>query len=370
MGAVRATASFTRFDSGLNAICPYYTMFPLEFPLGVLTSAERGSWVLDPFCGRGTTLLAARMLGLNAVGVDSNPMAAAASAAKLVAVTPDSVVRRADQIMRRAASTVEVPSGRFWELCFAPEVLTDLCRLRDALHGSTRRVDVALRAIILGALHGPRNKSIPSYFSNQMPRTYATKPVPAVRFWERHDMYPEPVDVLDVIRRHAERRYAVELPVTDGRVVAGDARQVLGLLRRKFDWVVTSPPYPGMATYRPDQWLRNWFVGGVADVDYSRRGQLGGETGDRFSRSLSEVWAKVAARCNPGATLVVRFGGLPSTKRAEPEDVLARSLELSGRWDVVDLRSAGLGRGRRQAKQFIETGEHVEEVDCLARRRD
>lgn len=362
-------AAAQKLDTGLNAICPYYTMFPLEFPLGVLAEAEVGSWVLDPFCGRGTTLLAARLLGLNSVGVDSNPMAAAASAAKLVSVTPGRVVRRAEQILHGEASA-ELPVGRFWELCFAPDALADICKLREALLGSTRQVDAALRGIVLGALHGPRNKSVQSYFSNQMPRTYATKPVPAVRFWEKRDMQPEQVDVLNIIRRHAERRFTVELPITNSRVFAGDARQVLGRLRRKFDWVVTSPPYPGMATYRPDQWLRNWFVGGVADVDYSREGQLGGETGERFARSLSEVWAKVAARCNPSASMVIRFGALPSTKRAEPEDILARSLELSGRWDVVSVRSAGLGAGRRQAEQFIEIGEQVEEVDCLARRRD
>src|SRR5687767_1656889 len=56
----------------LNGICPYYTMYPLDFPLHVLgkrvTSEE---WVLDPFCGRGTTNFAARLLGLPTVGLDT-----------------------------------------------------------------------------------------------------------------------------------------------------------------------------------------------------------------------------------------------------------------------------------------------------------
>lgn len=33
----------------LNGICPYYTMFPIEFPLAHLLGCEPGSWVLDPF---------------------------------------------------------------------------------------------------------------------------------------------------------------------------------------------------------------------------------------------------------------------------------------------------------------------------------
>jgi hypothetical protein len=39
--------------------CPYYTMFPLDFPLAWLRRARPGEWVLDPFCGRGTTLYCA-----------------------------------------------------------------------------------------------------------------------------------------------------------------------------------------------------------------------------------------------------------------------------------------------------------------------
>lgn len=51
-----------QFVAALNAVCPYYTMFPLEFPLGVLTRQSRPKqWVLDPFCGRGTTTFAARL---------------------------------------------------------------------------------------------------------------------------------------------------------------------------------------------------------------------------------------------------------------------------------------------------------------------
>src|SRR5262245_7275247 len=75
----------------LNGICPYYTMFPLAFPLTILRRASAGDWVLDPFCGRGTTLYAARLLGLPCVGVDSNPVAAAIASAKMCHVTPDDV---------------------------------------------------------------------------------------------------------------------------------------------------------------------------------------------------------------------------------------------------------------------------------------
>ena len=39
-------------------------------------------------------------------------------------------------------------------------------------------------------------------------------------------------------------------------------------------WFVTSPPYYGMRTYFPDQWLRLWFLGGEAHVEYGQQGQV------------------------------------------------------------------------------------------------
>nr|MBP9900761.1 site-specific DNA-methyltransferase [Verrucomicrobiota bacterium] len=44
----------------------YYTMFPLEFPERVLRAAGARELVADPYCGRGTTIYAARLRGLEA----------------------------------------------------------------------------------------------------------------------------------------------------------------------------------------------------------------------------------------------------------------------------------------------------------------
>ena len=69
----------------LNAISPYFTMFPLDFALSSLEGRARpGERVLDPFCGRGTSSFAARVLGLDSLGVDVSPVAVAITQAKLV----------------------------------------------------------------------------------------------------------------------------------------------------------------------------------------------------------------------------------------------------------------------------------------------
>src|SRR2546425_12189630 len=188
----------------LNGVCPYYTMFPIDFPFDRLRSAAVGEWVIDPFCGRGSTNYAARLLGLPSVGIDSNPVAAAIAQAKLVATTPGRIVEVCRRILE-TTRTPRVPEGVFWQNCYHPSTLRQLCKLRKALRADcsspTRQ---ALRALLLGRLHGPRPKiAPPSYLSNQMPRTYAAKPGYAVTFWRKHGMKPPKVDVLE---RSEERR--------------------------------------------------------------------------------------------------------------------------------------------------------------------
>ncbi|MGH8549373.1 MAG: DNA methyltransferase [Methylococcales bacterium] len=106
------TASQTT-QAVLNGICPYFTMFPLDFPLNILKRrAREGDLVLDPFCGRGTTNFAARFVGLSSLGVDSSPVAAAITASKLVTTTIDDVLAEAGQILAKRKAR-QIPASEF-----------------------------------------------------------------------------------------------------------------------------------------------------------------------------------------------------------------------------------------------------------------
>src|SRR5689334_7197327 len=67
----------------LHALCPYFAMFPPDFAREqILQHTKRGELVLDPFSGRGTTLLEALLNERRAVAADINPVAYCVSAAK------------------------------------------------------------------------------------------------------------------------------------------------------------------------------------------------------------------------------------------------------------------------------------------------
>ncbi len=359
-------------STALNGICAYFTMFPLDFPYRILsTYASQRDLVLDPFCGRGTTNYASRLLGLTSFGIDTSPVAVAIAQAKLANTSPKQIVRAAERILREVPEPREVPTGDFWSLAFHHDVLRTLCRLREGLlddcRSDSRR---ALRAIILGALHGPRPKNHPSYFSNQCPRTYAPKPAYAVRYWRSRGLQPERVEVLEIIRARAERYYGQETTRGEGRVICGDSRKWevyhrLALVR-PVRWVITSPPFYGMRTYLQDQWLRYWFLGGPSAVDYSTRGQLAHSTPAVYAGELRQVWSNLSHVCSYDAQLVIRFGGIRGRK-VDTLSIIQDSLANSG-WKVTAIMPAGsASRGKRQALHFGRTSNSpLEEHDIWA----
>jgi len=344
-------------------------MFPLTFPQRLLAQHPSTSAVLDPFCGRGTTLYASRLAGVRTVGIDISPVAAAIAAAKLRSVSVASVVGLCRRLVKSSRHD-SFPKGQFWTWAYHERTLRDLLAVREGLQGMGNEAPaVMLRAVMLGILHGPRNKGLPSYLSNQMPRTFASKPDYSVRYWSERGLVPDEVDLLNVVTRRAEYLLGHQARSVGGKVVLGDAAETLKHMRRDtFDLVVTSPPYYGMRTYVADQWLRGWFLGGPERPVYESSTQIAhAPSQDAFAASLGEVWSATAERCRRGAHLAIRFGGLPSA-RTNPAALIVKSIEASGAgWSVRRIdRLPEPARQRRQAEQFIKPGRTVEEYDVTA----
>ena len=200
-----------------------------------------------------------------------------------------------------------------------------------------------------------------------MPRTYATKPDAAVEFWESRSMRPGRVNTLELVRRRAAYVFEATPKRVRGSVIHGDIRTV-PLSSRSFTHVITSPPYLGMRTYVPDQWLRNWFLGADENVTYDESQQIARATRDSFVGQLAPVWRRVASACVPGARLAIRFGALPSIA-TDPGELIAESLATADAgWRIHTTRRVSpVPKQRRQATQFSEhIGKALHETDVYA----
>ncbi len=282
----------------------------------------------------------------------------------------------------KAVPWAETPTGRFWRLAYHAETLSVLCRLRVALRRSLRTDGVCesdavamLRAVALGALHGPLNAAgLPgSYFSNQMPRTFASKPNYAVRFWTERGLRPQAAKVRDIISKRTRNIVDGFPPRSSaGWIVAGDSRKQAAweMLPSKISRVVTSPPYYGMNTYEEDQWLRVWFLGGPSVVQYGNKNQLSHRSPYHFARSMAKVWDQIGDHARPELTMAVRFGAIGSHK-SDYRQIMSDSLESSKhQWRMVSTRDAGdAADGRRQAETMGKRAESrsIEERDFYVR---
>mgnify|MGYP005817049781 FL=1 len=367
-------------ENALNAICPYFTMFPLEYPNKVLKKRLRDKpVVLDPFCGRGTTLFSARKFGFSAWGIDSSPVAVAIAKAKLASCDIEAPLKLAAELVS-GAGPANVPDTPFFRSAYHQSTLRDICALREGLLGLENETDASsiLRAATLGCLHGPLPRHVENagYFSNQMPRTYASKPDYAVRFWKERDLKAPRIDVLRVLRRKIGRLAGLDQasPCPISHVLHGDAQseEVFQSIGNAPSVVITSPPYYGMRTYVQDQWLRNWFLGGPDAIDYSAGPQLDHGGQQAFAASLGKVWHNIANSASSSESLhmYVRFGIIPSAS-IDAKKLFRNSLGESGiHWRLVSTRSAkSADAGRRQADQMkaesaaaVEFDFHVERV--------
>lgn len=331
--------------------------------------------MLDPFCGRGTTLFAARSLKLNAWGIDSSPVAVAIAKAKLASCDIEEPLRLAAQIIASNAPK-SVPRTPFFRAAYHAKTLRDICALRESLLEFDCESDasVVLKAAILGCLHGPLPKHIENAgnFSNQMPRTYASKPDYAVRYWKKKELIAPKIDVLRVLRRKIERLAGLSEYSGNSisQVLAGDSQEndTFISLNVNPSVVITSPPYYGMRTYVQDQWLRNWFLGGPDRVDYAAGPQLDHGGQEVFAKSLGRVWGNIGKSSAGDLHMYVRFGIIPSAS-VNAKDLFKASLKESGiNWRIVSVRAANTAdAGKRQADQMktessaaIEFDFHVE----------
>ncbi|MDI3286976.1 DNA methyltransferase [Polyangium sp. 15x6] len=234
-------------------------MHPVTAQRLVESFSRPGGAVLDPFCGSGTVLVEARLVGRKAIGVDANPLAVRLAALKL-------------------RDTTEAERAAFVEAARAVALFAD--ERRKAKSGPTRRYgpeDLALfdRHVLLEldgvragidriedpAVRGELELVLSSMLTKLSRRTSDT----SERELERRiasgyaaRLFVRKAEELALRRAEASARLAAAPPA---RVLEGDARRLDGIGDRSVDLVVTSPPYPGVYDYLAHhearlRWLR------------------------------------------------------------------------------------------------------------------
>lgn len=261
-----------RWGHPWHSMCSYLGTFPASLPRAMISLLSKpGDRVMDPFSGRGTTLLEARLLARHALASDLNPMAIALSRAKNADVTLEHVLAEIGALKASYDRVMYLPEAHVQPddvlLIYSPETLAQLCYLRRRLLKSSTDVRAFLLGALLGVMHGvERQDGSSAYASISMPNTFSMSPNYVRRFVETRQLNRSGRNVFEILAAKAERLLKVPGPHGNkGIVTPCDAKQTsehtalaeyLGTVKL----IVTSPPYLDVVNYAKQNWIRHWLL--------------------------------------------------------------------------------------------------------------
>jgi len=200
-------------------------------------------------------------LGRIGLGSDANPLAYVLTGAKVDPPTAEEVGVRLDAL---EASMPARRRGRVPEdirMLYSRKVLRQLCWLREQLDVENR-TDRFIMSTILGLLHANYKPGSPARgLSISMPNTFSMSPSYVRGYIAEHRLKPPDVDVVDMVRRKADRMCIPLSAARRGRAWKADARRPGDLREGLAKLVFTSPPYLGVINYGKYNWIRLWMLG-------------------------------------------------------------------------------------------------------------
>lgn len=224
----------------------YSAGFSAQWVESVIDSLHPQLGVLDPFCGSGTTLLAAESKRVRSIGFEPHPFVFRAAQAKLSWNTDTRQLLAAGDRLLDAAARLTVSSNNdpLLSKCYDPTTLGRLDALRvayahrDSQSQEHGKIDQLLFLCITSILRECSTAGTATW-QYVLPRHTKKKT-------------REPFDAF----RNRLRRMASDIQhcktseySDDARILLTDARNHPGYPDRLFDLVVTSPPYPNNYDY-------------------------------------------------------------------------------------------------------------------------
>jgi hypothetical protein len=261
-----------RWGHSMHTMCSYHGMFPARLAnYFVQKYSKAGDVVLDPFSGRGTTALQARMSGRQIIGNDLSPLAYVLTRAKANPPSWLSVLKAVDDLERafnRRRRKVGDVSADI-KMLFHERTLTQLVFIKECLLSRPIAAWSSEMFMIAGSLagimHGAwRMDGTSLYLSISMPNTFSMSPTYVRKFIAEHGLEKLPQDVFERLRDKLARLYLDDTAGTIGDVFQEDATKLMGkgpLKPGTVDLVVTSPPYLQVVNYGTANWIRLWLLG-------------------------------------------------------------------------------------------------------------
>ncbi|MBI2558132.1 hypothetical protein HYW20_02310 [Candidatus Woesearchaeota archaeon] len=243
-----------RQGHSMHYIVPYQACFAPQIPKFFIEKySKEEDVVLDPFCGRCTTVFEANQLGRIGFGVDVSPLGLEIAKAKKKNVKLTEVINRLKEI---DFSKERKEGYEEFKDIYHPKTYSQLLNIRDQLRNT--KVDNLIKVIILGRLHGHSD----AFFSVWTFNVISLSKDRIKNQAEKRGMKPEFRDIVPRIIKKAKEVMSdpiIEQPKS--RLWRADSRNMPFIDANSIDLIITSPPFLNVVNYIDDNWLRFWFLG-------------------------------------------------------------------------------------------------------------
>jgi DNA modification methylase len=197
---------------------------------------KEGDWVLDPFCGSGTTLLASKERGINSVGVDIMPLAVFLSQAKTMDYDLGYLKSVAQDIFSKRFIKPQIEGlSPLVRKAFTRYALEDIIFFK---HVISEIKDVSAKNFFTLALMIAANKVSMAY-----------KDGAVIKFRKRKNLPPLRPVFKRVVKKMFHDLKTLQTKKSIIKVYNADARRLDFLEDCTFNAVITSPPYLNIIDY-------------------------------------------------------------------------------------------------------------------------
>lgn len=287
---LRQRADFTyKFNTktgrhGWLRLTPAYSLKIVEDLIVTHNKAKR---IFDPFCGTATTALSAAYHGREGVTTDINPFLVWLGKAKTAIYSSAEIistdVARAlaiDLVKRKGVAPVSSPPIHNIERWWNPNELDFLCSLKSAIAEVTKERS-AERTLLMISFCRTLMRLSNAAFNHQ---SMSFKEDRQLKIDFDMDLTSGFADDVHFVLSGASQN-----PSGKSCVLLGDSRNSVGVVKGKFDLVITSPPYANRMSYirelRPYMYWLDFLVNGrdAGELDWTTIGGTWGIATSRLS---------------------------------------------------------------------------------------
>lgn len=374
----------SRWGHSMHTMCSYHGMFPARLAhYFIQRYSKPGDLVVDPFSGRGTVPLQARVEGRRTIGNDLSPLAYVLSSAKANPPSWTAMMTAVVNLEKGYSAPQDDPDvSPDIRMLYHPRTLKQLCYIRAWLLSESRMDWSPEKRMIAGALAGimhggHRRDGSSQYLSISMPNTFSMSPRYVANYIKREGLVPPDQNVFDCIRDKLARLY---LDATDGPAGATYAEDASALLANgtvepaSVDLLVTSPPYLRVVNYGTSNWIRLWLFG-IDEVSRDQgegRKKLDGvldhgHTYDTYKRFMKKLLSGVEQSLKPNGVAALVIGDVvePGKERvplaAQMWDELGEGTGLH----LVDLIEDHLPVDKKVSRIWGDSKGQATDKDCV-----